>query len=333
MTKSRAFTLAACGLGGLFLFLWLWAGAKSGWFGFEDLWRREEPSWQFSYASTWDPAEGSFRGLSIDWGHGPVEVRLTEGPLVTVTEYSPVTLEAGEKLRLSSSRGVLRIQWDEKPLSLGSLLPGEKRLVVELPAGAAEGLQEFSCQNRSGDVTVSGIGAKALKVASGSGDLLLEDLSGEAVEVGSASGGVRWQGGSAQELTLKMGSGPAELVGIQAEDCRLKTVSGPVEYQGAGARVQVESVSGPVGMVLSACPEEGEFRSVSGALELSLPENDGFDARYSSLSGHFTSEFPGRGSQGVLYGQGGPRLEFATSSGDVRIARGPGAPEKTEGVS
>ena len=45
-------------------------------------------------------------------------------------------------------------------------------------------------------MTVSGIGAKALKVASGSGDLLLEDLSGEAVEVGSASGGVRWQEGA-----------------------------------------------------------------------------------------------------------------------------------------
>ena len=71
MTKSRAFTLAACGLGGLFLFLWLWAGAKSGWFGFEDLWRREEPSWQFSYASTWDPAEGVLPGALHRLGPRP----------------------------------------------------------------------------------------------------------------------------------------------------------------------------------------------------------------------------------------------------------------------
>ena len=56
---------------------------------------------------------------------------------------------------------------------------------------------------------------------------------------------------------------------------------------------------------------------------LTLPENNGFQARHSSVSGHFTSDFSGSGQGGgFLYKGGGPLLSFTTTSGDVRIARG-----------
>ena len=129
----------------------------------------------------------------------------------------------------------------------------------------------------------------------------------------------------AQDLEVELGSGSGELVNVEAEACRLSTVSAPVTYTGSGRQMEVCTVSGPVRAELSACPEEGTFQAVSGSLEVALPDNPGFEARCQSLSGTFVSEFPGKSAQGVLYGAGGPLLQFSTTSGDVHIQRRSGS--------
>lgn len=66
--------------------------------------------------------------------------------------------------------------------------------------------------------------------------------------------------------------------------------------------------------------------SVSGGLTLALPEDAGFEAAFSSMSGEFRSDFPVSGDRGpsgrALYGDGRCKLEFATTSGSMVVARG-----------
>ena len=104
MKKRWVFTGVAGLLGALFLGCVLCVGGASGWFGLGALAAGEEPAWEHAYPTTWDPAGRPVEDLLIQWGSGPVEVRVGEGPVVTVTEYASRPLEAGEMLSLSLSR-------------------------------------------------------------------------------------------------------------------------------------------------------------------------------------------------------------------------------------
>ena len=131
MKKRWVFTGVAGLLGALFLGCVLWVGGASGWFGLGALAAGEEPAWEHAYPTTWDPAGRPVEDLLIQWGSGPVEVRVGEGPVVTVTEYASRPLEDGEMLSLSFSGGALEIAWDGGLLPLGGLQNWQKRLVVE----------------------------------------------------------------------------------------------------------------------------------------------------------------------------------------------------------
>ena len=65
-----------------------------------------------------------------------------------------------------------------------------------------------------------------------------------------------------------------------------------------------------------------DIGTVSGGITLGLPENDGFNARYSSVSGRFNSEFPVEmsGKHGI-YKNGDIEISLGTVSGGIKIVR------------
>ena len=323
MKKRWVFTGVAGLLGALFLGCVLWVGGASGWFGLGALAAGEEPAWEHAYPTTWDPAGRPVEDLLIQWGSGPVEVRVGEGPVVTVTEYASRPLEAGEMLSLSFSGGALEIAWDGGLLPLGGLQNWQKRLVVEVPQDIASQLDEFSCGNTQGDIKVNGFTAETARVSSLSGDVDLAGFNGVKVNASTVSGAVHWQGGSAQEVDVETNSGPVSLSDVTAQDCRLKTVTGRVDFAGSSALAfAVETVSGDVSTRLGACPQEADLRSAAGDITVNLEENSGFAAEYASVSGRFSSDFTGAGEKGrLLYGSGGPKLTLATTWGDMEIQR------------
>ena len=154
-----------------------------------------------------------------------------EGPLITVTEYASRSLEEGERLALSSSGGVLEVGWNGSLLPLGALQDLEKRVEVKVPPELLSQLEELSCWNISGEVSVSGAFAQELSLGSLAGDLFLTGVSGEKAAVSTVSGDIQWSQGQARELSVKSTSGAVRVVGMRAEECHLKTVTGPLEYR------------------------------------------------------------------------------------------------------
>lgn len=323
MKKRWVFTGVTALLAVFFLGCVLAVGKSTQWFGFQEMAAPSLEEWQYDYQTTWDPSASSVDGLTISWSNGPVTVCAGQGSLITITESSSRPLEEEERMKISESGGALKIQWDHSPLPLGVFQNLEKQLRVEVPQEIASQLEEFTCGNVWGTISVDGLSAQQIQVTSAAGDLNLNGLQGEEARVSSVSGDIKLAMGTVGTLMARTDSGWLQGYEMQVKECHLSNVTGDLDYRGSGDSVFVDMVSGAVRMELSACPREGEFQSVSGRISLTVPDNDGFEAECSSMSGHFSSEFPGMGEGGSLrYGLGGPKLRFATTSGDVAVRRG-----------
>ena len=284
-------------------------------------------SFDQDYRYSWNVDEDPVTGLDISWFHGPVELKVGDGNVIYVTERSSGELAEGEQLELSSSGGVLTIKWNSQLLALDLLDTRSKALAVQVPAQVAAQLEELRCTTVSGTVTARGFSAEELEFASDSGSLELYDLRGEEASFQAGSGALLLQGAQiAGELRADTGSGTLELRDVAAGRAELSSVSGGLWYQGQADELSAGTISGAVEAALAACPQQARMTSVSGGLTLALPEDAGFEAAFSSMSGEFRSDFPVSGDRGpsgrALYGDGRCKLEFATTSGSMVVARG-----------
>lgn len=125
-------------------------------------------------------------------------------------------------------------------------------------------------------------------------------------------------------------SGDVRVSGTTLE-VRASTVSGDARVEDVRAqdRVRVTSVSGDVTARLATLAQgtDMELKSVSGDIELSLPQSAGFTLSMSTVSGDLSSDFPlsmqGRFNRrriNASVNNGGSDLTVSTVSGDVRIA-------------
>jgi hypothetical protein len=132
-------------------------------------------------------------------------------------------------------------------------------------------------------------------------------------------------------------SGDVRVEDLRA-DVEAHSVSGDVHVSTTGS-VEAGSVSGDLELTMGRLPRTGslEFRTVSGDVDITLPRNAGAELRASTLSGDIDSDFPlemsgrdrggrgfhvevGRRARGTI-GDGGPRLEVETVSGDISVHR------------
>lgn len=281
-----------------------------------------------TYQYTWDPAEDDTTGLSIHWADGMVDVKVGAGNLIKITEQADTTdLTEPERLQLKASGGVLKIDWGEKKLGFFDFSFFDKHrkdLTVELPRELAAELSVLSVSNTSGDVTIDGCTAKEFSVNSTSGDLLLTALKGKALAANTVSGKISLSNAVIEEdLSAHSVSGGMQLSGVSAQTAHVETVSGDARYEGRAQEFYGDSVSAGLNARLQNCPKVLDMNAVSGKLTLGIPENNGFYADYSSISGSFSSDFPVTGglakSGKALYGDGRCDFSFSTTSGDIRI--------------
>lgn len=332
MKKKAVFTLITCSVAALFLICVLAVGLSENGFGIGTLFHESKEGWSKSEGQsreyTWDPAETEVTGLKIDWVNGKIDVKVGSGDVIRITEQSAYgELKEDHQLKLSSSDGILRIKWGRDFLFFNIFENRRKDLTVEVPQAVAEAMEELSCSNTSGQITVSGFTAEEMNASSTSGDIKLGSLKlSGGLNVSSTSGKIEVEDASiSEELSASTTSGAILLSNVQAEKADLDTVSGDVSCGGSLQELSANTVSASVRAELTACPEEVDLDSVSGCLTLVIPENSGFEVDYSSVSGSFSSDFPattGSGKSGrAKYSSGSASFQFSTTSGDMRVLR------------
>lgn len=124
-------------------------------------------------------------------------------------------------------------------------------------------------------------------------------------------------------------NGAAEAVGLDGP-ASLETVNGSVRVETSSGEASGRTVNGAVTAVVRGTGGTGplRFRSVNGAITLSLPAGLNADLAAETVNGAITSDFPiqvqGRLSPRQLsgtIGQGGRRLELKNVNGSIRLQR------------
>ena len=300
MKKSVKITLiVAAALVGLGLCLSAAGFAMGGRFSeLKDL-HLDPATGKWEQQSTREPTENLYAGgdyisdktditiLDIDWITGDVKVRLTNNDTITVEEMVSDNGYDAHPMVVTDDSGILKIRYADKAW-MNAIDPPQKALTVYLPREVAENLTEVSFSSVSADFDVDPLTVREkFAFSSVSGDLKTDTIMAENV------------------------------------NAEVSTVSGKIELDGSFLRVTGESTSGKIDVKLRNCPEKLNIVTVSGDVELELPDSTNFWLGYDTVSGEIDCEVPVQ-RDGEHYYRGlsmGCDISISTTSGDLKIER------------
>ena len=123
-------------------------------------------------------------------------------------------------------------------------------------------------------------------------------------------------------------NGALEIRGATGE-VRANTVNGGIDAESSGGPVSANTVNGSVRVRMGALPEQGaSYKTVNGSITISIPSGANAVVEARTVNGSISTDFPvtiqgnmsPRRLTGTI-GTGGPRLEFSTVNGSIRLQK------------
>ena len=249
----------------------------------------------------------SIQKIKIDWVAGSINLRVGSGDEIVFSESSYRNLTDKQKMRYTiSDSGVLQIHYCEDLenifnwFNVDANMPA-KTLTMEVPASLIGQLADLEIESVSANIDLSGVYGVKTDLSTVSGEIRCTDVATDDLELSTTSGTIVSENSVAKSLDIE-------------------NVSGSIRAEGEYARIDVETVSGSVNLVLASVPEQLEVDGVSGSITVALPDNASFTAKMDTVSGSLSCAFPGTlGSDLVVVGSGGASYRFSTVSGNVNI--------------
>lgn len=162
----------------------------------------------------------------------------------------------------------------------------------------------------------SGVSSKDLTVTVPM-DFDLRDL-----EIDMASGTVEVQGLTIDEIELDCADVECILEDCTVRSLDVDTASGDITFTGSLDEAELDSASSDFVGVFTNTPRSIDMDGMSGALDITLPEDGGFSAKIDGMSCTFHSDFPTSTVNGAYtYGSGACRITVDGMSSDVTIRK------------
>ena len=150
-----------------------------------------------------------------------------------------------------------------------------------------------------------------------------QDWDCKELEIDAASATVQVENLTIEELASSTASGTHTFTNCQVEKLKMETVSGNLDFNGSLDKLDFNGVSAQANLVLSNQPKSIQLESVSGDLNLTLPEDCGFTLDKDSLSGRVSSELETTEKDGkIVHGDGSCKIEVEGVSSSVHIRKG-----------
>ncbi len=236
----------------------------------------------YTLGNTEVDAEG-ISGLDISWVSGRVTVEVWEKNYIDIRESGRDDELSRNAVHSKIEDGKLIIKFSEEQ-KRGLFFFGSqetKNLTVKIPE--SELLKHLEINSISSDIELYGLDGFNFDIENVSGDITAKDCF--------------------------FGS-------IEAE-----AVSGDLELSGGCRSLEVSMVSGKVTLALQSVPEEISVETVSGSIEVSLPEDiSGFTLSADTVSGSTNISYPTETKNGnYVFGDGSTRIEVEAVSGSITV--------------
>jgi len=162
-----------------------------------------------------------------------------------------------------------------------------------------------------------------IDASSVSGSVSLKNVTASRTDISSTSGSVRAENSVSKTISAQSVSGSVKVESSECTDAHISSTSGSVLFSGKADELSLTSTSGSVKAYLDAMlKQDSRFKSMSGSVRLTLPDNDGFTMKYSSMSGSVSNRFTGLRAEKSgpnTYKNGGITLTLESMSGSVSI--------------
>lgn len=143
------------------------------------------------------------------------------------------------------------------------------------------------------------------------------------LEIDAASAEVEVSNLTINEVDFDGASGICSFENCSVDDMEVDTASGDVFYTGALNCLRVSSMSAKCEVSLNNCPNQIDLDSMSGDLELTLPEDCGFALSMDAMSSDFSTDFETTTSKGRhVHGDGHCKIDVDAMSGNISICKG-----------
>lgn len=170
----------------------------------------------------------------------------------------------------------------------------------------------------------------AVGISFGSGSLkknlyitVPQDWECKELEIDAASATVQVENLTIEEVESSTASGTHTFTNCQVGTMKMETVSGDLNFTGTLEKLDFNGVSAQLDLALTNAPKSIELESVSGDLNLTLPESCGFTVDKDTVSGRVSSELPTTEQNGkIVYADGHCEIEVEGVSASVHIRKG-----------
>ena len=150
-----------------------------------------------------------------------------------------------------------------------------------------------------------------------------QDWECKELEIDAASATVQGEYLTVRELASSTASGTHTFTNCQVGTLKMETVSGDLNFTGTLEKLDFNGVSAQLDLALTNAPKSIELESVSGDLNLTLPESCGFTVDKDTVSGRVSSELPTTEQNGkIVYADGHCEIEVEGVSASVHIRKG-----------
>lgn len=141
------------------------------------------------------------------------------------------------------------------------------------------------------------------------------------LDIGSVSSNVMLPELTVTELTFDSVSGNLETGYIDTDTAKLDNISGETEFTGKADILEASVISGDLELRLYACPQKLGAETVSGEVELYLPQDSGWTLHFDTASGEFESDIAFKQTKNgeFIFGNGENEAEICTVSGGLEI--------------
>lgn len=264
------------------------------------------------------------RRLELSVIASDVEVRAWDGDQIRVEAIQhggsrgdlKVDVEqSGDTVRVTEAAGSMFCLFCSRSVTYRVDVPASVAAEIKTTSGNIEvtGLSgAVSLSSTSGDVRAEEL-TSGLIVNTASGDVVLSDIAGK-LQVDTISGDVQLSDGRVEPASVNTTSGGVELEGVVGA-LQVGTVSGDITVHDAGAiTLNLSSTSGEIDYAGGLAAGASSVSTISGDINLRLPEESAFKLEASSVSGEISDAFNTADA-----GASDTTLSASSTSGDIEI--------------